>query len=68
MPMRSGLEEFSTGAESETEVLRKMAIARKRLVPLSRGRGLRNASCSIANRSHPSSVQVFDEENVLVFT
>ena len=43
-PMRSGLEEISTGVESESQIWLKKAIVRRRLAPLSRGRDCQERS------------------------
>ena len=43
-PMRSGLEEISTGVESESQICLKKAIVRRRLAPLSRGRDCQERS------------------------
>ena len=65
MTVGSRHEELSTGVESKSQIPVNNAIKKRRLVLLAKGRGLRDPSCSIADRSRFLMAQNFDEDNAL---
>ena len=67
MPMQPGLEEISTGFESESRVRRKRAAVRSRLVPLCEGYCTRSPPCPSADWYRILLEKAFEEGSVLIY-